>query len=284
MILSPPPLTLHSAQVEDYRRLVKFLHYEPYLHRHLDWRAPLEWLGSQPFLLAEQEGSLTGVFACPPDPPEQPWIRLFASNRSGLTRTWRTLLDAALEKLQEMGDRRLAAIVLQDWFEPLLIDAGFISPQRIVVLEWDGNTPKSRPLPANIQLRRMQSADLPAVQTLDAAAFTPLWRNSLTALTLAFEQSAHATVAELSTGELIGYQISTGAPLSGHLARLAVHPTQQRQNIAWALVTDMFKELKNRGVWRITVNTQNDNFASLALYNSLGFDLTGEEFLVYVTP
>jgi ribosomal protein S18 acetylase RimI-like enzyme len=284
MILSPPPLTLYAAQVEDYRRLAKFMHFEPFMHRHLDWRAPLEWLGSQPFLLAEQEGNLVGAFACPPDPPEPVWIRLFASDRTGLSYTWRTLYEAAQAQLRQTGSASMVAIALQDWFEPLLIDSGFTTQQRIVLLEWESPLPAPRPIPPHIHLRRMRFTDLPTVQILDEAAFSPLWCNSLTALTLAFEQSAHATVAETDDGEIIGYQISTAAPLSAHLARLAVHPSQQRQNIAWALVADMLEELKGRGAWRITVNTQSDNASSLALYDALGFIRTGEELPVYQSP
>jgi ribosomal protein S18 acetylase RimI-like enzyme len=39
--------------------------------------------------------------------------------------------------------------------------------------------------------------------------------------------------------------------------------------------------MQNSGGWHLTVNTQADNAASLALYHKLGFRRTGEQFPVY---
>ena len=129
----------------------------------------------------------------------------------------------------------------------------------------------------------MVEEDLPEVNEIDKIAFEPLWHNSLESLTLAFNQSSLSTVAENPT-QLIGYQISTAIPLSGHLARLAVRPEIQRQHIGYSLVYDMMAHFKKQGAWRITVNTQDDNFASLALYDKIGFRRTGEQFPVFECP
>jgi ribosomal-protein-alanine N-acetyltransferase len=127
----------------------------------------------------------------------------------------------------------------------------------------------------------MQSADLPQVAELDARAFAPLWRNSLAGLERAFSQAGHATVAE-EAGQLIGYQITTQNPFSAHLARLAVHPQKQRHGIGYALVQDLIVEMRRRDLNRVTVNTQADNKASLALYARLGFYRTQESYPVYL--
>jgi len=126
----------------------------------------------------------------------------------------------------------------------------------------------------------MQAGDLPVVADLDAAAFTPLWQNPLDALERALPQATSATVAEDDRG-LVGYQISTANPFGAHLARLAVRPDAQRRGLGSLLVTDLVHRLKNKGVARLTVNTQSDNLASLALYKRMGFVLTGEKFPVY---
>jgi ribosomal protein S18 acetylase RimI-like enzyme len=41
------------------------------------------------------------------------------------------------------------------------------------------------------------------------------------------------------------------------------------------------RRLKNKNIARLTVNTQSDNHASLALYEKMGFVITGEKFPVY---
>jgi ribosomal protein S18 acetylase RimI-like enzyme len=281
MILPPHDLQIRPAVREDHRLLSKFLHYETHVHRHLDWRAPLEWLGEQPFLLAFYEKSLQGVLACPPDPPGIAWVRLFGSSAGvSSTRIWEALFEQARIEASRMAFSEIAAIAFNDWFIAHLKNSGFINRQDIVVLEWSASLPPLRPLPPELTIRQMSDSDLPAVQQVDALAFAPLWQNSLNTLEQALEQAAWSTVAEIN-GEIVGYQISTAMPLSGHLARLAVTPTMRRSNIGYELTRDMLEYFKRQRAWRVTVNTQNDNHASLALYKQLGFIRTGDEFPVY---
>jgi ribosomal protein S18 acetylase RimI-like enzyme len=276
---------IRQAAPSDHAALVRFLNHEPDVHRHLDWRTPLEWLDRQPFLLASHEGHIQSVFACPTDPPGIAWVRLFAAHgHLDPPVYFQMLLDAARQDLdrREPGSR-VIAIGLQPWFQSVLEANRFVNLQNIVVLEWSGNLPPEIPPATSIRIRRMTAADLPVVQTVDQTAFEPVWANSLETLTLAFQQSALSTVAEDETG-IVGYQISTSIPLSGHLARLAVYPRLQRSHVAYALVRSMMQYFKQHGAWRLTVNTQDNNYASLALYQKIGFRRTGEMFPVYFEP
>jgi ribosomal protein S18 acetylase RimI-like enzyme len=94
-------------------------------------------------------------------------------------------------------------------------------------------------------------------------------------LEIAFQQAAIATIAEDEEG-IMGYQISTAGSSGGHLARLAVHPRVQGQGVGYALARDMLMQFYRRGAQKVSVNTQIDNEASLALYKKAGFRPTGE--------
>jgi ribosomal protein S18 acetylase RimI-like enzyme len=48
-----------------------------------------------------------------------------------------------------------------------------------------------------------------------------------------------------------------------------------------ALVRDTLDQFDRRGALRVTVNTQENNEVSLALYDKLGFRKTGETYPVY---
>ncbi|HEX2981756.1 MAG TPA: GNAT family N-acetyltransferase [Anaerolineaceae bacterium] len=282
MSFSAQPLTIRKAVVGDHRALANFLLDEINTHRHLDWRMPLEWLGAEPFVIAETNGHIQGVLACPPDPEHTYWIRLFsASDVFSIQRTWDELFDCALQSIPTGQSNILAAIVLQDWFEDLLRHSGFERRQDIVVLEWSEGLPDSETSPAGVIVRPMVQEDLPDIVEVDHAAFDPLWQNSVDGLQTAYDQSAYCTVAESEAG-VIGYQISTAVGLSGHLARLAVNPAAQRAHIGYNLVRDMLAHFLNQGIWRVTVNTQSDNHASLTLYTKTNFHRTGEEFPVFV--
>ena len=64
-------------------------------------------------------------------------------------------------------------------------------------------------------------------------------------------------------------------------ARLAVEPRLQNQHIGSALIRDLFLYSLENDIHEVTVNTQSDNQASLALYTKLGFSITGEKYPVF---
>ena len=274
-------LYVRRAVFTDQRPIANLLHVSPQVHRHLDWRNPLDWIGSPPFLVAECGGRLAAALACPPDPPTIAWVRLFMNSGDlPVEETWKLLWDAACADLAGKGRFVMAAIALQDWYRDTLGASGFTCRQKIVMLERQGGAAIPGAQPEGLSIRLMMPYDLPAVAEVDASAFAPLWQNSLAAINRAYPQAVLATVAE-KEGRLIGYQISTPNPLGAHLARLAVRPEAQGQRVGYALVADLIRQLAQRRAERLTVNTQSDNAVSLRLYQQAGFRLTGEAYPVY---
>lgn len=272
--------SVRPAVRADQPQIANLLYFEEHVHRHLDWRGPLDWLGAPHYWVFEQRGQILAALACPQDPPGIAWIRLFA-HASPLTASaaWSPLWEAVRAEIVT-ASACAAAIALQPWFESLLIGSQFQTPQRIVLLEWKDRPAPDVRIPPGIAIRRMQIADLPHVAETDSASFTPLWRNSLAAFQRAYSQAILASVAEDQQGLIVGYQLSTGNPFGAHLARLAVRPEAQGQGVGEALVGDLIYKLRQRGPARLTVNTQDDNKASLSLYEKIGFVRTGETFPV----
>jgi ribosomal-protein-alanine N-acetyltransferase len=274
-------LAIRAARLSDEPRLANLLYFESYVHRHLDWRTPLDWLGVPEYWVAEQAGLISAALACPPDPENVAWIRLFVrSNSAPGDEAWRVLWDAAKQSLSERSGLTVAAIVLHEWFQKLLLSSGFIECQQIILLEHIDAWFQEHPIPAGVIIRKMLPEDLPEVTRLDAEAFDLIWRNSLPALQRAFAQSGPATVA-FHGGQMVGYQISTRNSFGVHLARLAVSPAFRGHGLGYAIVQDLLRQIHHMGIFRLTVNTQSDNDASLALYEKIGFRRTGECYPVY---
>jgi ribosomal protein S18 acetylase RimI-like enzyme len=270
---------------EDQRELANLIHFEMHVHRHLDWCPPLDWIGRHPFLVAEEDGNIIATLACPPDPPSVAWIRLFAADaKVSRKRVWEALWSEASAQLMDCeGLVWAAAIPLQPWFKTLLEESGFEETQRVVLMDWlHGNIPPEKPHP-DVLIKPMLLGNLKAVGQIDEVSFAPLWRNSLNALEYAFSQAVVATIVVLDK-QVVGYQISTATPMGGHLARLAVHPEHQGRGIGYALLRDLLQQFKGRDGERVTVNTQHDNLASLALYRKAGFRSTSEIYPVYQYP
>lgn len=278
---APAVSSIRPATEEDRSRLANLLHFEIHVHRHLDWRRPLDWLGHAPFLVLEAAGRINAALACPPDPPGLAWVRLFAvMTRVDIAQAWNKLWAQARRQLGAMGVHVAAAISLNDWFAQLLRSSGFQHTHNVVVLHWQVNGPAQTAPVEGGQLRPMRVEDLPAVYEVDKAAFAPLWQNPLTALEFAYQQAGFATVVE-QEGRIVAYQLSTRSAQGLHLARLATHPSMQGRGLAQTLVADLQRHARERHEPRLTVNTQDNNKPSLGLYRKLGFVLTNETLPVY---
>jgi ribosomal protein S18 acetylase RimI-like enzyme len=273
--------TIRNALSTDRSRLANLIHFGSYIHQHLDWKPPLDWIGSKPYLLVEKGGDIFATLACPPELPKITWIRLFAtSSLINLTRAWKLLWAAASEELSRIEEIRVAAISLQSWFNELLEGSGFEHSDNVIVLMWERSTPLPNPPPTSIKIRLMMPEDLEIIEDIDHEAFGTVWKNSLESLELSFQQSSLASVAELGN-EIVGYQYSTTSSMGGHLARLAVKTGMQGRGIGYLLVFQLLNQFREQGVRHVTVNTQQNNVASLALYSKAGFIHTGESYRVY---
>ena len=127
--------SIRKANIRDQQQLANLIHFETLVHRHLDWRPPLEWIGYDPYLVLEEDRRIIATLACPPDPPTVAWLRLFAvTNKVDLAEAWSLLWMQSLEMLRKIPDIRIAAIPLQSWFQRLLQISGFESITNVVML------------------------------------------------------------------------------------------------------------------------------------------------------
>lgn len=278
-------LQVRRAVAHDHRQIASLIFHETNTHRHLDWRSALEWIGSQNYWVLDENGAITAALACPEDPPTVAWIRLFShhSHLSG-PKAWSALWETARADIFRSGSRAtIAAIVLKHWFQNLLVASEFELQQNIVLMQLKIEDVKPLAASKEIRIRPMQPGDLPGVAAMDLMAFGAFWHNTLDSLQRAYSQSVYATVVEDDSG-VIGYQISTGNPLGAHLARLGVRREAQGRGVGSALVSDLIRYLEIHQAGSLSVNTQSDNIASLALYKKFGFKSTGEYFPVFVYP
>lgn len=274
-------LQVRPAGLQDRQAISNLVFFQNHAHRHLDWRHPLDWLGSPYFWLIEENGRALAALACPPDPPGIAWVRLFVfSGQISAVEAWSTLWEKARGEIVCNGGAQVAVIAMQGWMSELLARTDFDHSQDIIMLEWRGRPILQPSLPAGVTLRPMTESDLSAAEQVDADAFDPLWHISLDNLHRAFSQSVVATVIE-SQGRVLGYQLSTGKPTGAHLARLSVRKEAQGFGLGAALVADLIGRMRQHGANFISVNTQNNNHASLALYQKMGFIRTGEEYPVF---
>jgi len=219
------------------------------------------------------------VLVCPPEPEPTAWVKCFACSKQQKPEHAFALLMSEAKKRLQGKTKDIFALGFHDWFRKCLVSNSFKKFQEVVVLYLDN----SSTLPEYTDtafIRPMELADIEQVAKVDASAFEPQWSLSSRELQAAYFQASHVTVAEYQ-GQIVGYELSTSNRSSAHLARVAVLPTLQRKRIGYQLVAQMLQHFQSKGIFEITVNTQNTNHASLQLYKELGFVLTGERFPIY---
>ncbi|HSM26341.1 MAG TPA: GNAT family N-acetyltransferase, partial [Anaerolineaceae bacterium] len=153
--------------------------------------------------------------------------------------------------------------------------------QNIIVLEWYQNQVKNNKFNGDLNISTVETNDFPAIIHIDKKCFSSFWQLPSLSMKEAYYQAGYFTKAVLN-GKIIGYQLCTESPSSAHLARLAVDPEFQGNNFGKALVNDVLKHYLSSGINQITVNTQDDNLSSQALYQKLGFQISEEKYPVLV--
>lgn len=278
------PATLYPRPVRkgDADQIQFMLQECTYLHRHLDWQHPLDLINKQPFWVMEDgRERIISALACSLFPPGTAWINLFSIlSLSKLEIIWDSLFNNLLADCPPPGLQTLAVLPTQPWFIHFLPKHGFNQSQNIIILQWEDQLPPERQMQANWRIRPIELADLPEILQLDNNSFLPLWQMSKENLDFAFRDSSYATVL-LQDNHPVGYMIANSTYLGAHISRLAVLAPYQSAGIGYQLVRDGLTHFLKSGINLVTVNTQDDNMASQALYRRAGFKKTRDRVPVF---
>jgi ribosomal protein S18 acetylase RimI-like enzyme len=185
----------------------------------------------------------------------------------------RAAVEECIDRLRHAGYSAVVTSALTAADSLPFVDAGFVVRERLHLLEHPiEEVPPASPVEAS--LRRAWRSDRNAVLALDACAFDDFWRLELDGLS----DALHATPAvRFRVGEPgpgagpLAYAITGRAGRRGYLQRVAVHPSARRGGWGRALVLDALRWLRRHDTQRALVNTQWENEAALALYESCGF-------------
>ena len=79
---------------------------------------------------------------------------------------------------------------------------------------------------------------------------------------------------------LMTYQDLSHGALAGELLALVVREDMRRQGIGTALLREIIRLAKERGVGELHVNTEQDNTAARCLYQSVGANVVGVQLEV----
>jgi ribosomal-protein-alanine N-acetyltransferase len=274
---------IRTADNDDRMNLTHLIHNGILIHRHVDWRSPLDWL-EQPesWMVFEENNKIVAALACPEHPPGVAWIRLFATFEPEKVRLfWESLWEPTSHILKKKRINCVACLLLQGWTIELLEKTGFQVHNHVTNLICRVNKKEPEIEKKGFTLRPMEVGDLEQVAQVDRESFDPIWQNTEEDLAIAYRQSVASTIIEYEN-KIVGYQLSTLTHMGYHLARLAVVPNYRGKGLGKWLILNLIGQAYDNGKFHITVNTQADNTISLLLYKKTGFVESGEMYPVYM--
>jgi [ribosomal protein S18]-alanine N-acetyltransferase len=124
----------------------------------------------------------------------------------------------------------------------------------------------------DLEIRRLNYADLPQVIAIERRAFPTPW--SLAMFVLELSKPSGICLASVSEGRLVGYLVCSRYDTVWHLMNVAVDDQLRRRGIATTLIERLF-ELADAPGEQYTLEVRTSNDPAIKLYERFGFRSAG---------
>lgn len=280
-------MMLRDLRASDEDSIRRILDTSEYVHYHFDLEQLSHMLDRYPAV---------GAYSVPPGPlgrisggtlqafllvnwlvPPSAWLGGFGVTWSQGQR-FEEYLDALLAQLvRRVADRGAQSLyysggdIDNDWLGDSLMQRGF---SLVSLLRSYDKTDFSIPTEGNtsVRVRPFAPEDMPGVLAVEQACFATLWQRDAADFLDVAESYPYFVVAEDEHG-IVGYQFNAVDALTGYLVRIAVHPRAWGTGVGTRLMAEAVRYFERRHVWRIVLNTEEDNHRAHALYEWFGFQL-----------
>ena len=274
-MISQSRITTQLGYHTKHQEILQLLSSNNLIHQNLDWLSPEELLKQYPCHIGIDNEEVVGVLSIPREDTQVAWVRLAAScDYKNSIDIMNLLWNRVKDTLQKQEVDYVYALNTNDWSETLLNSWNYKIIGEIVAFRR-----KHKSMPINTQslayIRQATYSDLSEIISVDHIAFHTTWQYSSFMLKIALQKAKYATVA-LINNSCVGYLLAIMNANVPFIARLAVSPEYQQHGVGRALVVNMLEYYKDAKYSVPEVVTQNDNYASTNLYQSLGFQLIGQ--------
>jgi len=127
-----------------------------------------------------------------------------------------------------------------------------------------------------VELRRLLLSDVNDIERIERAAYPTPWSRSMFAGELAKPSSISLGAFDADAGgRLVGYLIISRYVDAWHIMNVAVAPAYQRRGIATRLLEELFRVTEDDARRGYTLEVRVSNGTAIALYERLGFQVTG---------
>lgn len=121
-----------------------------------------------------------------------------------------------------------------------------------------------------LSFREATITDLKSIMNVENASFTVPWTEAAFRNEFIINQYAYYILTTYND-EVVGYAGIWLVLDEGHVTNIAIHPDYQGNHYGEALLREMIRIAKDRGVIRITLEVRVSNDIAQGLYKKLGF-------------
>ena len=125
----------------------------------------------------------------------------------------------------------------------------------------------------NVQLRRLESHDLDAVETIERASYPTPWSRSMFDAEL--RKTSSLALGAFTADDLLGYAFVSRYVDAWHVMNVAVATPYRRRGIASALLERLFDVTATDPKRGYTLEVRVSNTGAIRLYEQLGFEARG---------
>ena len=124
-----------------------------------------------------------------------------------------------------------------------------------------------------VEIRRLEAADLTAIEAIEQRAYPTPWSRSMFASELAKPTSI--CLGAFEGDDLLGYVINSRYVDAWHIMNVAVDPDRRRRGIATRLLERLFELTRDDERRCYTLEVRISNEDAIRLYEQLGFEPRG---------
>lgn len=194
-------------------------------------------------------------------------IQYFEKTRGG-----KYFLRKCIEKAKEEDILFHSSTLHKKQLQPWILSGWKISSELCIYTKRLTNNSNNSKNKVPVRRKDFKTIDFKHITELDREIFDPYWRSSYETL---FETLQSCRKNYLYTYEennnILGYCILGITLKSSFVQRLAVHPKSQRKGVGSSLLCSVSKDMGEKNVQTIKLNTQLDNSAAKKLYQQNGF-------------
>ena len=121
----------------------------------------------------------------------------------------------------------------------------------------------------NVQLRRLETHDLDAVETIERASYPTPWSRSMFDAEL--RKPSSLALGAFTADELLGYAFVSRYVDAWHVMNVAVAPESRRNGVATALLRRLLDETRHDAQRGYPLEGRVSNVGAIALYEGFGF-------------